>query len=468
MLDLAIRGGTVVTEDRTIIADLGIEGGKIAAITQNGDLGPARREIDATHLLVLPGIIDIHFHVRAPAHPERGTFASESQAAAAGGITTILEMPISSPSCATVEIFEARKALGESEVYTNFGLYAAPGLLDRDQILRMADAGACGYKIFTHAAPPGRADEFLGICVDNEADIYRVLEILQETGRLLSVHAENERMLQLFGQRARELGSNDAAALMASRPPVAEAMSIAQLAALCQAVPTHVHIAHVSGAAALKVLQAAQRAGLPMTGETCPHYLFFSEAEVYKYGPFATIKPPLRTLADQEALWQGLRDGSLLAITTDHAPFTLADKQQGFDDIWQAATGVPGLEAMVPMMMTEMAAGRLSLAEAVRLMSTQPAKLFQLYPQKGVLQVGADADVTLYNPSPKTTIDSSKWYTKAKAIERLYHGRAVSGEVHTTIVNGSIVYQGGKIVGQPATGRFVRPQETAPVINASS
>jgi allantoinase len=460
MFDLTIRGGTVVTETGTYRADLGIEGGRIAAINRSGEVGPFRREVDATDLLVLPGIIDIHFHVRAPDHPERGTFASETQAAAAGGITTLLEMPISNPSCARLAVFEARKALGLSEAYVNFGLYAAPGLLDRSEILRMADAGACGYKIFTHAAPPGRLEEFAGICVENEADIYRVLELVQETGRLLAVHAENERMLHLFEGRVHATGRHDAAAFMASRPPVVEAMSIAQLAAICQAVPTHVHIVHVTSAAALKMLQAAQQMGLPMTGETCPQYLFFSEAEMLEHGPFAAIKPPLRTPADQAALWQGLHDGSLLAITTDHAPFTLADKQRGLHDIWQAAMGIPGLEALVPTVMTEALSGRLTLPDAVRLLATQPAKLFQLYPQKGTLEVGSDADITLYDPHQLTTIDSSRWYTKAKSIDRLYHGRRVQGHVHTTIVNGQLVYHAGQIVGEAGTGGFVRPLTT--------
>lgn len=212
------------------------------------------------------------------------------------------------------------------------------------------------------------------------------------------------------------------------------------------------------------MLRAAQHAGLPMTGETCPHYLFFSEEDVIKHGPFAAIKPPLRTHQDQNALWEGLRDGTLVAITTDHAPFTLQDKLQGVDDIWQAAIGIPGLEGMVPSIMTEVIEDRFALADAVRLMITQPAKLFQLYPQKGVLQIGADADIVLYDPRPRTTIDNTKWFSKARFIDRLYHGRAVSGQVDTTIVNGQVVYQQGHIVGQPATGRFVRPQENAPVL----
>lgn len=459
MLDIAIKGGTVVSELGSFVADVGIEGDKIAIVARNGGLPQARREIQADGKLVLPGVIDIHFHVRAPAHPNRGTFATETQAAAAGGVTTILEMPISTPGCARRDILEARKALGLSQAYVNFGLYGAPGLLVRDEILGMADAGACGFKIFTHAVPKGREDEFLGICLESEGDIYTALELIKETGLLTSVHAENEALIQLFEGRVKAAGGQDAAAYLASRPPVVEAMSVAQLAVLCQAVRSHIHIAHVSCADALRVLQAAQRNGLPMSGETCPHYLLFSEKEMLEHGPFAMIKPPLRTTADQGALWQGLLDGSLAALTTDHSPFTLAEKARGLTDIWQSAIGAPGVEGLVPFVMTAaLSHGHLTVEQAVQFVCSEPARLFRLYPQKGTIQPGADADVVIYDPRVSGVIDSSRWLTKAKVTERLYNGRPRQGHVDTTIVNGTVVYEQGQIVSEAGVGRFVQPQ----------
>lgn len=457
MLDIAIKGGILLTDQGQFPADLGIEGDRIAAIAAGGALPAARREIDAGGCLVMPGAIDIHFHVRAPGHPERGTFVTETQAAAASGVTTVLEMPISVPCCARVEVFEMRKALGERESYVNFGLYGAPGLLDRNEVMGMADAGACGYKIFTHAVQKGREEEFVGLCLDNEDEIYRSLELVKETGRLISCHAENERLIQLFEGRIKATGRTDPAAFVASRPPVVEAMSVAQLAVMCADVNTHVHIAHVSCAEALHALQGAQAAGLPMTGETCPHYLFFTAADMDRLGPFAMIKPPLRTAADQDALWAALLDGSLMAITTDHSPFTLAEKERGVGDIWKGAIGSPGVEALVPGVMTEALDGRFPLETAIALISTQPAQLFDLFPERGSLQVGAIADVVIYDPAPVGVVDSSRWFTKAKVIERLYNGRRQRGAVRTTIVNGTVVFDGARIVAEPGTGRFVRP-----------
>ncbi len=456
MLDIAIKGGTVVNATGQFSADIGIEDDKIVFVAQPGALPEAREEINADGLLILPGIIDIHFHVRAPGHPERGTFASETRAAAAGGVTTILEMPISIPGTARRDILEDRIALALSETVVNVGFYGAPGLLDRDEILGMAEAGACGFKVFTHATPKGREDEFLGICIENEAEIYRALELTKETGLITSFHAENQPLIELFAERIQATGRVDPMAFVESRPPVVEAMSVAQLTALCQGTGARVHIAHVSCAAALQALQAGQALGLPMTGETCPHYLFFTEADMAKHGPFAMIKPPLRTAADQQALWAGLLDGSLLAITTDHSPFTLAEKERGIANIWQGAIGAPSVEALVPGVLTEALHGHISLEQAVQWLCSQPAAHFN-FPSKGRIAVGADADLALYDPAPAHTIDSEAWFTKAKTINRLYQGRSVQGMVKTTIVNGQVVFQNGEIVHAGGNGRLVRP-----------
>lgn len=457
MLDLAIKGGTLVTEWGTYPADIGVEGTAIAAVGRPGTLPAARHELDAAGLLVLPGAIDIHFHVRAPGYPERGTFVTETGAAAAGGVTTVLEMPISTPGCARRDIFESRRALGQAQAIVNFGLYGAPGLLQRDEILGMAEAGACGFKIFTHAAPPDRADEFLGICLPDEDDLYRALELVSETGLLTTVHAENERLIQLFDGRMRGTGRTDPAAFTASRPTVVEAMSVAQLAVISEALGARIHVAHVSAEWPLRILREAQARGLPMTGETCPHYLAFTSDDLERHGPFALIKPPLRTAADQTALWQGLADGTLTAITTDHSPFTLAEKERGSADIWRAAIGAPGVEALVPFTLTEALEGRITLEQAVRLICGQPARLFGLQDRKGQLAPGMDADILLYDPRSAGPIDSSRWVTQARAIERLYHGRASRGHVHATVVNGTVVFRDGAVVGKPGTGQFVQP-----------
>ena len=216
MLDIAIEGGKVVTAHAVYPADIGIEGDKIALVAAPGSLPPARHEIDA----------DGCSSCRAPstststcARPLIRSAAPFSRNPGGRGRRRHHRAGDADqrPCCATVEVFESRKALGEAESLVNFGLYGAPGLLNRDEILGMADAGACGFKIFTHGIQPGREDEFEGLCLEDESDLYRVLELVKETGRMVSFHAENERLIQLFGERIRRTGRVDPAAFVESR-----------------------------------------------------------------------------------------------------------------------------------------------------------------------------------------------------------------------------------------------------------
>jgi dihydropyrimidinase/dihydroorotase/allantoinase len=253
-MDLAIVNGQVVTEQGTFAADVGVAGGRIAALAAPGALARARERFDATGLLVLPGAIDVHFHARTPAYPERGDFFTETRAAAAGGVTTVLEMPISKPGCATPETFRHRRALGEAQCIVNFGLYGAPGTLVRDDVLGMAAEGAVAFKVFMHRAPLGRDDEFVGICLTEDDQLYQALALVKETGRRLVVHCESDALLEANIARLRAQGRTDLQAHMDSRPPVVEAVAVARLLALAEDTRTPVHIAHVTSAQAQQVI----------------------------------------------------------------------------------------------------------------------------------------------------------------------------------------------------------------------
>jgi dihydroorotase-like cyclic amidohydrolase len=230
VFDSLIRGATVMTPDGQAAFDVALEGGKIVALLEPDSPTQARETIDARGLHLLPGAIDIHFHVRAPAHPQRGTWESETRAAAAGGVTTVFEMPISKPCCATPEIFNSRREQGEREAVVNFALYGAPGMRKREYVQGMKEAGAIGFKIFTTSAVKGREDEFDGLCVPEEFEQLEVLELVRETGLVLVVHAESNPLLEYYTQRVKATGRNDAATHGQSRPPVVEALAIAKIA----------------------------------------------------------------------------------------------------------------------------------------------------------------------------------------------------------------------------------------------
>lgn len=455
--DTLITNGDVVTENGIRPLDIAIKDGKIAVLAARGTSLDARETIDASGQLVIPGAIDIHFHCRAPAYPERGDFATETRAAAAGGVTTIFEMPISKPCCATGDIFRSRKALAQVDAYVNFALYAAPGLLDRREIQDMVDEGAIGFKIFMTDVPAGRDDEFEGLCLPEVEDLYQALKLVAETGLVCSVHAENNQLLEWHTQQIKATGRNDIAVHGESRPPHVEALAIAALMSLNETIGVDLHIAHLSAREPLEVFRRFKRTGSTATAETCPHYLFFTEDDLERVGPFAKINPPLRKSDDQIAMWEGLADGSIMAVTTDHSPFTIEEKERARTDIWRTPPGAPGVEELMLGMMDAALNGKMSIEKAVQLISTNGAKRFGIYPDKGVIAVNADADLVIYDPTATTTIHQDMLFSKAKACDKLYEGMTFKGCVRRTLVLGKTVFEDGAITGQPGWGKFVRP-----------
>ena len=458
-LDTIIRNGEVVTESGTVAADLGIRDGVITALLSRGTPAPAAEVIDAGGQLVLPGAIDIHFHCRAPAWPQRGDFSTETRAAAAGGVTTIFEMPVSKPCCATAEIFRQRRALADADAWVNFALFAAPGSLQRDEVQAIAAEGAIAFKIFMTTAPAGRDDEFEGLCLTTALEQLQALQLVAETGRVCVVHAENSALIAHYTTQLKAAGNNGLSAHPESRPPHVEALAIATLLTLNDVAGARLHIAHVTSRAALTVLRRHQAEGADVSGETCPQYLFFTEEDFLRVGAWALVNPPIRGKADQEALWDALADGTLLAVTTDHSPFTVEEKERARTNIWSVPPGAPGVEELVPSMLDAALSGRLDIGQAVRLISTNGAKRFGIYPRKGVIAIGSDADLLLYDPAAVTTIRRDRLFSKARDSDRLYEGMTFRGRVTRTMVNGATVYTNGEIVGRRGGGRFVQPNE---------
>ena len=457
IIDTLIKNAQVVLETGIARLDVAINAGRIVALLENTESLEARETIDATGKLLLPGAIDIHFHCRAPAYPQRGDFATETRAAAAGGVTTIFEMPISKPCCATGEIFRMRKHLAQADAYVNFGLYGAPGLLDRQHIADMVDEGAIAFKIFMTAAPKGRDDEFEGLCLPEVPELYQALRMVAETGLVCAVHAENNQLLEWHTRQLIKAQRNDVPAHGESRPPHVEALAISNLLTLNESIGVNLHIAHLSAAEPLAVFRRFKASGSTATAETCPHYLLFTEDDLERVGPYAKINPPLRTAADQAALWDALIDGTVMAITTDHSPFTVEEKESARTDIWATPPGAPGVEELLPGVMHQALNGRISINKAVELIATNGAKRFGVYPDRGHIAVAAAADLVIYDPQDKTTISRDMLFSKARDCDKLYDGMTFKGKVNRTIVNGKTVYQDGEIVGNKGDGHFVRP-----------
>jgi dihydropyrimidinase/dihydroorotase/allantoinase len=448
-LDLRIVGGLVITDGTAEFRDVGIDGETIAEVGPPGSLGAAAEEINATGRYVLPGAVDAHFHCRAPSHPERGDFGSETRAAAVGGVTTVLEMPVSDPACSDPEVFLARRLLGERQCVVDFGLYAGGAVRDRAHAQSMAEVGAVAFKMFTHAPPPGRAREFDGLWATDEVGIYRALEATASTGLVCTVHAENDRLLRMFSSAATDTD-------VPRRPPVIESVAIAMVGAMASAAGARVHVAHVTSEPALNAVRGARAAGAPMTGETCPQYLVFDDEQITRLGSFAKVAPPLRPASHQRALWGGLVDGSLAIVASDHAPF-LPTEKAGVRYAF-APQGLPTVETMFPILMDSAMHNILPLTRAVDLVTSAPARLFSLYPRKGTISPGTDADMVVFDPDGLSLPGVSSFVSRAAGTGRIFDGMKLRGRIERTIVRGRTVFRDG-ILADEAKGQFVSPDD---------
>lgn len=454
--DTIIRNAQVMTTDGLAALDVAIADGRIAHLLPPGK-GEARTTIDGTGQHLLPGVIDIHFHIRAPAYPERGTVESETRAAAAGGITTLFEMPISKPCCNSAERIEARRDHFAQHAFINFGIFGAPGDLQPQSVQAMADAGAIAFKIFTTAAPEGRDDEFFGLSFPDEADQMQALKAVAATGLPIVVHAESAQLLAASENAAISLDLADPDTHPAARPAICEAVAVAKLLAMNIEAGAKLHIAHVTSALTVEVLRHF-RGTSDFSAETCPHYLFRTHDDVRAAGVFAKINPPVRHRADQDALWSAIADGTIAHVTTDHAAFSHAEKLASAHNFLQAPPGTPGSEVLLPAMLDAVARGRLSLSDAMDLLSANAARRFGL-PGKGRIAVGADADLVLVDLAATTKIAPETLHTFARDVAHLYYGAHFAGRVRRTIVGGQTVFD-GDVTGAAGDGRFVVPSHS--------
>jgi dihydropyrimidinase/allantoinase len=323
----------------------------------------------------------------------------------------------------------------------------------------MADAGAIGFKLFLSRAPAGREDEFDGLVAADAATVYRALEMVASTGLRTVFHAEEDTLLELFMERARGSGRSDHRLHLDSRPAVVEATAIAAICAIALELDAAAHIAHLSSQQGVEIIRDARARGCrKLTAETCPHYLLFTNDVLEQVGAFGKINPPMRELEDQQALWQGIEDGTIDVIATDHAPFTVTEKDVSMENILLAPPGHPGVEILVPFAMTQAICGKFSLPQAVELISSRPAKLFDLYPKKGAILPGSDADLVIYDPNLAATVRRDQWLSKTADSNRLYDGWNAQGHVQTTILNGKVIYRDGAFVGERGAGQLVRPK----------
>lgn len=459
MLDAGIVNGTVVSRGGIRRVDVGVANGRIALLTEPGQLPEAERLIDAEGMYVLPGVIDSHFHCRAPSFPEREDFGSGTASAAAGGVTTVIEMPISIPPTTDGESLALRRSHAERDAYVDVAFYSSPGTLDPEKIESSVAEGAVAFKAFLQDVPVGREDEFTGICIYRNHDIMRALQLVKSTGLPAVFHAEDFDTLSFLERDLKAQGRHDIAAHWEWRPDYVEAITVNTLCMMAEASGVHVHFPHISAGLSVEAIRNAKKRGAPVTAETCPQYLLFDRETLKKHGPFAKCNPPFKTRADIAAIWEGILDGTIDTVATDHSPFTVEEKEAGWASIWDAPPGLPGVEVLTPFILDAALTGRLSMQHAVSLVTSNPADIFGIAGKKGDISPGADADITLYDPNITSTVDSSTWKTRSSGAGRAWDGIEFQGKVVTTMLRGTVIFDRGEVVGSPGYGAILRPSD---------
>lgn len=453
-MELLVRSGHVVTEAGVLLQDVAVEDGVIAAIGHDVAEGGAAQVVDATGLMVLPGLVDAHVHFNEPGRAHWEGWEAGSRGAAAGGVTTVLEMPLnSSPPTTTRTHFEAKADAARRSAVVDYGLWGGFVEDNREHFDELRRRGAVGLKAF--------------MCDSGIDDFPRVPDdllaagIIQASrlGLLVGVHAEDQSLMEALTRAVRESGRTDRRAWGESRPRSAETQGVAKVLDCLENAgqAARLHVVHVSCNEALREIDSGKARGLAVTAETCPHYLMFSDDDFERMGPVLKCAPPLRDTAGRDAMWSAVLDGRIDSIGSDHSPCPAEAKRKGEYDVWQAWGGISGIQATLPVMMTEGVHRRgLGWERLAELTSTNPAKIFNLYPTKGAIRVGGDADLTLVDPDAEWTFSNAHLETKSGLSP--YLGVRFRGAIVQTFVRGRVVYERGAIVADPGYGQMVRPR----------
>lgn len=447
--ELVVRGGTVVTAEASVRADVGVDGGLITALAPS--LPPGRRELDATGLLVLPGGVDVHTHLDVQVGGVQAVddFESGTAAAACGGVTTICDYAWQARGQTLTAAIEAwkTKAVGRSHIDYGFHVIvgdASDGTLA--EIPRLVDIGYPSLKVFM-------INEFR---IGDEA-LLRVFEAAKKVGVIVNVHAENGDMLDHCTRTMLAAGRRDPRYYAQSRPALAEAEATRRAIDYAALVDAEVYIVHLSCADALEAVSAARKRGVRVWAETRPIYLALTE-ERYAVGGTEAAKfvgaPPLRTARDQAALWEGLRSGDIQAIGSDNTSWTVEQKAAGAQDFTKVPYGVPGLETEMPVIYSEgVGRGRISIQTFVAAFSTNPARIFGLYPRKGTIAQGSDADMVLFDPSRAGVVDERRLHSRAGYDP--FHGFALRGLPVLTMSRGEVIARDGQLLSEAGRGRHL-------------
>ena len=442
-VDLVLSNAKAYIDDEIVDCSLAIDQGKIFKIAKEASMPKAETKIDLKKLLVLPGLIDVHVHLRDEGKAYKEDFYSGTAAAAAGGITTVLDMPNNKPVTMSVEALRRRMKIAERKILVNVGFYSEfpKNIKETEEIIR---EGAMAFKLFM-------AEQIGGLNIDNDHALLEAFKIVSKLKTPVAVHAEDKTTLKKVEDELKRDNCNGVEAFLKAHSENVEVTAVKRLLKIAEQTNVHVHFCHVSTGNGLKAIIGGKKSGIKITCETTPHHLFLSANDLRRIGTLALTTPPIRENHHITALWNGLKNGWIDILASDHAPHTLGEKKA--KSVWDVKVGVLGLETTLPLLLTKVKHGRLSITDVVRLMSKNPAEVFGLK-GRGCLKEGNSADLVVVDLDRKYRIDASEFHSKAKYSP--FDGLSVEGKSVKTFVGGRLVMDDGEMVAEVGSGEIIR------------
>jgi allantoinase len=439
-VELVIRGRRVVTEHGIEPASVHITRSYISSISIYEDVPAGAELIDAFDSIVMPGLVDTHVHINEPGRSDWEGFETATRAAAAGGVTTIVDMPLNSiPATTTLKNFEAKLAAAHDKLHVDVAFWGGVVPGNTAELKRIWDAGVVGFKCFLiHSG----VDEFPNVTASN---LREAMPELTRLGALLIVHAELPGPVEACCQSVAGSPVRSYRTFLDSRPREAENEAVALMIRLCEETGCRVHIVHHSSADALSMLRDAKKSGLPITAETCPHYLHFAAEDIADGATEFKCCPPIRERENRERLWDALQDGTIDFVVSDHSPCPPEMKLREQGDFMNAWGGISSLQLRLPIMWTDASARGRTIQDLTNWLCTEPARQVGLHNLKGAIKDGYDADIVIWDPAAEVRVDAAMLQHRHKLSP--YDGEVLRGVVEKTFVRGRMVYDGGEFLG---------------------
>jgi dihydroorotase len=446
IVDLVLSNAKAYLKKEIVDCSLAIDDGKILKIGKEAIMPKAQAKTDLKNLLVLPGLIDAHVHLRGQEKAYKEDFYSGTAAAAAGGITTVLDMPNNDPVTMSAETLRNRMAEAKKKVLVNVGFYSEfPRNVE--EIAKIVEEGAVAFKLFM-------TEQVGGLNIDDDRVLVEAFKIISGLKISVAVHAEDKTMLKKAEDEFKRANRNGIEAFLKAHSENVEVKAIKRLLSIAEQTNVHTHFCHVSTENGLKAIVDGKKSRMPITCEATPHHLLLSVDDLKRTGTLALTVPPVREKHHSTALWDGIKKGWIDILASDHAPHTLQEKKAKV--VWDVKVGIPNLETTLPLLLTEVNRGRLSIADVVRLMAEKPAEIFKLK-SRGCIKEGNNADLTVVDLNRKYKIEASKFHSKAKYSP--FDQWVVEGKPVKTFVNGQLIMDDGEIVAKPGSGKIIRREQ---------